>query len=78
MVNHALFATAFLRSMPLGVGARKGYELLVAGGRTPGAVKGLERRPAASTLVSDWREAVHVLDSGLASVLQVPQASRGR
>lgn len=73
MVNHALFVTAFLRSMPLGVKARKGYELLVAGGRTPGAVKGIELKQV-STRVANWREAALILDSGLASVLQVPQA----
>ncbi|CAM9888561.1 unnamed protein product, partial [Ectocarpus sp. 8 AP-2014] len=73
MVNHALFVTAFLRSMPLGVKARKGYELLVAGGRTPGAVKGVELKQV-STRVASWREAALILDSGLASVLQVPQS----
>ncbi|CAN0546627.1 unnamed protein product, partial [Ectocarpus sp. 12 AP-2014] len=58
--------------MPLGVKARQGYELLVAGGRTPGAVKGLELKQV-STRVASWREAALILDSGLASVLQVPQ-----
>eukprot|EP00903_Cladosiphon_okamuranus_P013411 g12496.t1 len=72
MVNHGLFVTAFLRSLPLGVKARKGYELLVSGGRTPGAVKGLELKQV-PTRVSSWEEAVKVLDSGLASVLQVSQ-----
>ncbi|CAM9485171.1 unnamed protein product [Ectocarpus sp. 6 AP-2014] len=73
MVNHALFVTAFLRSMPLGVKARKGYELLVAGGRTPGAVKGLELKQV-PTRVASWREAALILDSGLASVLQQSDA----
>ena len=72
MVNHGLFVTAFLRSLPLGVKARKGYELLVSGGRTPGAVKGLELKQV-PTRVASWEEAVRVLDSGLASVLQVSQ-----
>lgn len=70
MVNHALFATAFLRPMPLGATERKGYEILVSGGRTPGAVKGQEFQQF-TTRVTNWREAAPILDSGLASILKV-------
>lgn len=71
-----MFVTAFLRSLPLGVKARRGYEVLVSGGRTPGAVKGQELKqvPARAAGAGGWGEAVRALDSGLAAVLQVSQA----
>lgn len=67
-----MFVTTFLRSMPQGVAARKGYEQLVAGGRVPGDIKSV-----AVIRRTNWREAVKVLDLGIASVLRVSEVRTG-
>lgn len=69
-----MFGTTFLRSMPHGVAARKGYEHLVAGGRVPGDTKGVAVSQF-SGRVKNWREAAQALDSGIAAVLKVPEVS---
>ena len=69
-----MFGTTFLRSMPHGVAARKGYEHLVAGGRVPGDTKGVAVSQVCSR-VKNWREAAQALDSGIAAVLKVPEVS---
>ena len=72
MVNHALFVTTFLRAIPQGVAARKGYEQVIAAGRVPGDTKGMAAS-AALPRVKTWREAVAVLDSGIANILEVDE-----
>lgn len=52
--------------MPQGVAARRGYEQAVAAGHVPGDGKGTDL-PRAKT----WKEAVRMLDSGIASILGV-------
>lgn len=72
VVNHALFITTFTRSMEEGEPARKGYERLVATGRVPGDKKAYICAANSKNCVRSWREAAGVLDSGMASVLDVP------
>lgn len=70
MVNHAMFVTTFLRSLPQGVAARKGYEQVVAAGHVPGDTKGMATN-AALPRAKTWKEAVGMLDLGISSLLGV-------
>ena len=65
-----MFVTTFLRSMPQGVAARRGYEQVVAAGHVPGDGKGMATN-AALPRPKTWKEAMMMLDSGIASILDV-------
>lgn len=72
-VNHALFVTTFLRSMPEGAKARRGYERLIGWGRVPGERASFSAERGQRERVTSWREAADVLDLSMASILRVPE-----
>lgn len=65
-----MFVTTFMRSFPEGAAGGRGYQRLVAGGKVPGDTKNYAVTRAE---VTSWREGVKVLDSGMATVLQVSE-----
>ncbi len=77
-VNHAMFVTTFLRTLPEGAKARRGYERLVGSGKVPGETLSFGAARGARERVASWREAAGVLDLGMASVLRVSEVCRLR
>ncbi|CAM9187780.1 unnamed protein product [Scytosiphon promiscuus] len=72
-VNHALFVTTFLRTMPEGAKARRGYERLVGSGIVPGEAISFSAERGAKEKVTNWRGAAGVMNLGMASVLRVSE-----
>ncbi|CAM9888920.1 unnamed protein product [Ectocarpus sp. 6 AP-2014] len=72
-VNHAMFVTTFLRSMPEGAKARRGYERLIGSGRVPGEGMSFSAERGSRERVTSWKEATRVMDLGMASVLRVSE-----
>eukprot|EP00752_Nemacystus_decipiens_P004033 g3692.t1 len=72
-VNRAMFVTTFLRTMPEGAKARRGYERLVGSGRVPGETISFSAERGAKERVASWREAAAVMDAGMSSVLRVSE-----
>lgn len=72
-VNHALFVTTFLRTMPEGAKARRGYERLIGSGQVPGEALSFSAERGAREMVTNWREAAGVMNLGMASVLRVSE-----
>eukprot|EP00903_Cladosiphon_okamuranus_P006600 g6447.t1 len=72
-VNHAMFVTTFLRSMPEGSKAKRGYERLIGSGSVPGETISFSAERGAKERVRSWSEAAAVMDLGMASVLRVSE-----
>lgn len=68
-----MFVTTFLRTLPEGAKARRGYERLVGLGKVPGETLSFSAERGAQERVGSWREAAEVLDLGMASVLKVSE-----
>ena len=68
-----MFVTTFLRSMPEGAKARRGYERLIGSGSVPGEKPSFSAERGAKERVRSWREAAAVMDLGMASVLRVSE-----
>lgn len=68
-----MFVTTFLRSMPEGAKARRGYERLIGSGSVPGETTSFSAERGAKERVRSWREAAAVMDLGMASVLRVSE-----
>ncbi|CAM9947475.1 unnamed protein product, partial [Laminaria digitata] len=73
VVNHVMFVTTFLRTMPDSAKARRGYERLVGSGRVPGEEMSFSAERGGRERVNGWREAAEVMDLGMAAVLKVPE-----
>ena len=73
MANHAMFVTTFLRSMPEGAKARRGYERLIGSGRVPGETLSFSADRGSRERVASWRDAAEVLDLSMASILRVSE-----
>lgn len=74
-VNHAMFVTTFLRSMPEGAKARRGYERLIGSGKVPGEDMSFSAERGSRERVTSWKEAARVMDLGMASVLRVSEVA---
>lgn len=68
-----MFVTTFLRSMPEGAKARRGYERLIGSGSVPGEAVSFSAERGSKERVRSWREAAAVMDLGMASVLRVSE-----